>query len=79
MSPDTLGPVSQVSFGIFSSDELLTDAFPDYAVSDECKCKLYYKYVMVNASFFERQTNSYFTIFGLTYKISPYECCKMLQ
>ncbi|XP_052103496.1 uncharacterized protein LOC127736978 [Mytilus californianus] len=37
MAHDTLERVSEVSFGIFSSNELLTDAFPDHAVSDECK------------------------------------------
>ena len=31
--------LSSISYGIFSSQQLLTDAFPEYAVIEECKCK----------------------------------------
>ena len=36
---DALPVLSQISYGIFSSQQLLTDAFPEYAVTEECKCK----------------------------------------
>lgn len=33
----TLPILSGISYGIFSSQQLLTDAFPEYAVTEECK------------------------------------------
>jgi hypothetical protein len=44
--------LSKISYGIFSSQQLLTDAFPEYAVTEECKCK----------DFFNRKDRSPFLV-----------------